>query len=66
MLNTPATTSTANFSQDGAQRQLQEAQLDIERKRHRKQAFAYEELCLSRFGVRGLWSPSCLHCPAPG
>ena len=50
MLLTPAST---DISQDHAQRQLQEAQLDIEGKRHRKQAFAYEELCLSHFGVRG-------------
>ena len=64
MLLTPAST---DLSQDHAQRQLQEAQLDIEGKRHRKQAFAYEELCLSQFGVRGLWTP-CLsaHCPAQG
>eukprot|EP00891_Asterochloris_glomerata_P001728 jgi/Astpho2/1728/Aster-04151 len=51
MLRTPARASTANLSQDHAQRRLQEAQLDIERKRHRKQAFAYEELCLSHFGL---------------
>ena len=66
MLRTPARASTANLSQDHAQRRLQEAQLDIERKRHRKQAFAYEELCLSHFGVRGLWTSCCLRCTAPG
>ena len=66
MLHTPARASTAKFSQDAAQRQLQEAQLDIERKRHRKQAFAYEELCLSHFGVRGLWEPGPVYCPSPG
>ena len=57
MLHTLARPSTANLSQNLPQRQLQEAQLDIERKRHRKQAFAYEELCLSHFGVRGPWTP---------